>query len=110
MNLDDRRIMLIDQAFIYKYKTITLSALSDELKLSTRQTQRFIQDKYGISFSTLKFQSRLSHAAMLLSTTKLSLDEISIQVGYSNYSFFSRAFKKQYNMTPVSYRKSHYHK
>jgi AraC family transcriptional regulator, 4-hydroxyphenylacetate 3-monooxygenase operon regulatory protein len=109
INLDDRRIMLIDQAFIYKYKTITLSALSDQLKLSTRQTQRFIQDKYGVPFSTLKFQSRLSHAAMLLSTTKLSLDEICIQVGYHNYSFFSKAFKKQYKMTPVNYRKSHYH-
>lgn len=108
-NLNDRRSMLIDEAFIYKYETITLSALSEELKLSTRQTQRFIQNKYGVSFSTLKFRSRLNHAAMLLSTTKLSLEEISIQVGYNNYSFFSRAFKKQYNMTPVNYRKAHYH-
>lgn len=108
INLDDRHIMIIDQAFIYKYKTITLLALSDELKLSTRQTQRFIQDKYGVSFSTLKYLSRLSHGAMLLATTKLPLEEVCIQVGYSDYSFFSRAFKKQYNMTPANYRKQHY--
>lgn len=108
-NLDDRRIMLIDQAFIYEYNTITLSTLSNKLKLSTRQTQRFIQDKYGVPFSTLKLRSRLSHAAMLLSTTKLSLDEICIQVGYLNYSFFSKSFKNQYKITPLNYRKSHYH-
>ena len=109
INLDDRRIMLIDEAFMYKYKTVTLSDLSNQLKLSTRQIQRLIQHKYGDSFSTLKFRSRLSHAAMLLSTTKLSLDDICIQVGYNSYSFFSRAFKRQYNMNPVNYRKSHFH-
>ncbi|WP_160691948.1 helix-turn-helix transcriptional regulator [Clostridium sp. C2-6-12] len=107
-NWDDRRIMLIDQAFIYEYNTIALSTLSNKLKLSTRQTQRFIQDKYGVPFSTLKLRSRLSHAAMLLTTTKLSLDEISLQVGYLNYSFFSKSFKNQYKMTPMNYRKSHY--
>jgi AraC-like DNA-binding protein len=106
-NLDDKRSMLIDEAFLYKYKTITLISLSDQLKLSTRQTQRFIMKKYGVPFSILKNQSRLSHAAMLLTTTKLSLDEICFQVGYRNCSFFSRSFKQCYNMTPVYYRKSH---
>ena len=109
VNLDDRRIMLIDEAFLYNYKTVTLSSLSDQLKLSTRQTQRFIKDKYGVSFSTLKFQSKLSHAAMLLSTTKLSSEEICFQVGYKNYSFFTRAFKQHYSITPKKYRKTHFH-
>lgn len=109
-SLDDRRSMLIDDAFLYQYKTITLYALSSQLKLSTRQTQRFIKDRYKTSFSALKNQSRLSHAAMLLSTTKLPLEEVCDQVGYKNYSFFSRAFKRQYKITPVNYRKTHYHK
>ena len=108
VNLDDRRIMLIDEAFLFHYKTVTLSSLSDQLKLCTRQTQRFIKDKYGGSFSTLKFQSKLNHAAMLLSTTTLSLEEICFQVGYKNYSFFSRAFRQQYNMTLRNYRKTHF--
>lgn len=108
LNLDDRRIMLIDEAFLYHYKTVTLFSLSDQLKLSTRQTQRFIKQKYGVSFSTLKFQSKLSVAAMLLSTTELSLEEISFQVGYKNYSFFNRAFKEQYKETPKNYRKTHF--
>lgn len=107
VNLDDRRSMLIDEALLFDYKTITLSSLSDQLKLSIRQTQRFIKDKYGVSFSILKFQSKLNHAAMLLSTTNLSLEEISFQVGYKNYSFFSRSFKQYYNKTPNNYRKSH---
>ena len=103
-NLDDRRIMIIDDSFLFNYETITLTSLSDQLKLSIRQTQRFIKDKYGVSFSTLKFQSRLHHAAMLLSTTPLSMEEICFQVGYNNVSFFSKAFKEYYGMTPSKYR------
>lgn len=105
--LDDKRSMIIDDAFIYQYNTITLSELSQQLNLSSRQTQRFIQDKYGVSFSTLKYKSRLSHAAMLISTTKLPLEEISNMVGYKNYSFFGKIFKEQYHMTPAVYRKKH---
>ncbi len=107
-NLDDMRIMLIDEAFLFNYKSVTLTLLSEQLKLSTRQTQRFINAKYGVSFSTLKFQSRLSHAAMLLSTTDISMEEICFQVGYKNYSFFSRTFKEHYNMTPAKFRKAHF--
>jgi AraC-like DNA-binding protein len=106
-NMDDKRSMFIDLALIYESSTLTLSTLSNQLNLSTRQTQRFIQDKYGFSFSTLKLQSRLNHAAMLLSTTKQPLDEICAQIGYKNYSFFSRLFKQYYHMTPTNYRKSH---
>ncbi len=109
LNLDDRRNILIDEAFLFNYKTVTLSSLSDQLKVSTRQTQRFIKDMYGVSFSTIKSQSKLSHAAMLLSTTKLTLEEICFQVGYKNYSFFSRAFKQHYNKTPSNYRKTHFY-
>ena len=108
IHLDDRRIILIDEAFLFNYRTITLSFLSDQLKLSTRQTQRFIKDKYGVSFSTLKFQSKLSHAAMLLASTKLSVEEICFDVGYKNYSFFCKAFKQHYNETPNNYRKTHF--
>jgi AraC-like DNA-binding protein len=108
VNLDDRRNLLIDEAFLYDYKTVTLSSLSDRLKLSTRQTQRYIKANYGVSFSILKFQSKLNHAAMLLST-KLTLEEVCFQVGYKNYSFFNRAFKQQYNKTPKNYRKTHFY-
>jgi AraC family transcriptional regulator, 4-hydroxyphenylacetate 3-monooxygenase operon regulatory protein len=51
---DDGRVITTDEAFIYEYGTVTLSALSSRLKLSPRQTQRFIREKYGALFSVLK--------------------------------------------------------
>lgn len=102
----DQRVMLADEAFLFDYRTLTLAALSQKLQLSQRQTQRFIRERYGISFSMLKTRSRLSHAAMLLSTTKLSLEEISFQIGYKEYAHFCKSFKAFYGKTPSLYRAS----
>ncbi len=49
---------------------------------------------------------RLSYAAKLLSSTTLSILEISSQVGYDNSSFFSQKFLKKYKVSPKEYRKN----
>ncbi len=108
--IDDKRGLLINDAFLYQYETLTLASLSSQLNLSSRQTQRFIKDRYGVSFSTLKYRTKLSYAAMLLTTTNLTANEICFQIGYKNYACFSRMFKKYYKMSPLSYRKSAAHK
>lgn len=102
--LEDQRVMMTDEALLYEYKTITLSALSSRLKLSSRQTQRFIVDQYGEPFSALKTKSRLNHAKMLLSTTDLSLDEICDQVGYQSTTYFQKIFKLFFHQTPSCFR------
>ena len=50
-------------------------------------------------------QYRLSTAANLLRTTDKSIMDISFECGYNNVSYFNRAFKTKYNMTPKEYRK-----
>ena len=44
-------------------------------------------------------------AVHLLCDTKLSIEEIALDVGYENQSYFFRQFKKRYGMTPHKYRK-----
>ena len=48
----------------------------------------------------------MKEAAVLLSTTFLSVKEIMARVGFSDESHFVRDFKKIYGMTPTEYRKS----
>lgn len=100
------RVMTADEAFLYEYDTVTLSLLSSRLNLSTRQTQRFIRQKYGIPFSALKSRAKIHHAALLLATTNLPVEEICSRVGYQNGSSFHTMFKRYYRMTPSDYRKS----
>lgn len=44
-------------------------------------------------------------AVFLLCDTKLSIEEIALDVWYENQSYFFRQFKKRYGMTPHKYRK-----
>lgn len=49
-------------------------------------------------------QTRMKRAAQLIAENQHSISEISLMVGISNAQYFSRCFKKVYQMTPTEYR------
>ena len=56
------------------------------------------------SFSHLKLQYQLEHARNLLLHTRLSLEEIAEQSGFSSANYFIRRFKIAFGTTPHVYR------
>lgn len=104
-NLNDRRKFIMDEAFIYDYRDMTLSSLARILNLSERQTIRNIREYYGMNFTDFRTRSRLSAAAKLLVSDKLSVSEIAEQVGFSSLSHFRKLFREAYGVTPSEYRK-----
>ena len=48
----------------------------------------------------------LARAAELLKSHAMAVPEVARRVGYNSESSFVRAFKKRYNMTPGTYRRS----
>jgi AraC-like DNA-binding protein len=50
-------------------------------------------------------EMRMSRAAELLSQGKFSVSEVMYTVGFSNSSYFSKCFSKEYGMTPTEYMK-----
>lgn len=57
VNLNDRRFILIEQAFINDPEGITLGKLSQMIGLCERQTQRLLEKYYGMSFSQKKAEA-----------------------------------------------------
>lgn len=51
-------------------------------------------------------QCKLDAAAQLLLTTDLIISEISAKVGFEDYSYFSKCFKRSFQVTPSRYRES----
>ena len=49
---------------------------------------------------------RLKKAAQLMKEGKYTISEISYMVGFSNPSYFSKCFQKQFNIKPTDYIKS----
>jgi AraC-like DNA-binding protein len=52
-------------------------------------------------------RQRLMHARMLLISTSRSVSQIGTECAFPNTSHFIKLFKKEYNMTPASYRSRH---
>lgn len=52
-------------------------------------------------------KQRLMHSRLLLISTDKSISEIGIECNFPNTSHFIKLFKKQYGMTPASYRSHH---
>ena len=59
-NLNDRRFIIIETAFIDDPKGITLAKLSDMIGLCERQTQRLLEKYYNKSFSEKKAEAKLT--------------------------------------------------
>lgn len=96
--------MVIEEYFLYEYRTLSLDALARRLRLSTRQTQRLLQDYYGKTFQQKKEEARMSVAALLLGDKGRSIASIAEALGYSSPEHFSAAFKRYYRMSPSRYR------
>ena len=59
------------------------------------------------SFSSYLADLRLEKAVELLLESELPVAEISLLCGYYHASYMSRCFKKQFNMTPLQYRRKY---
>lgn len=97
--LDDRRFLIIEEAFIYEYATITLTQLAQKLHTSERQVQRILKKYYAMTFSQKKLSARLEAAYLKLKNGD-SIAEAASNAGYSDTSSFIRAFKGRFGTTP----------
>jgi len=47
---------------------------------------------------------RIQRAAQLITTKKISIKEVAFMIGMSDPKYFSKCFKKKYNLSPVEYK------
>lgn len=105
-NLYNSKSMIIEEYFLYEYRTLSLDALADRLNLSARQTQRLLQSYYGKTFQQKKTEARMSAASILLHEKSRSIASVAEELGYSSAEHFSSAFKNYYQMSPGAYRRT----
>ncbi len=104
-NEDEELILRTLQYVEEHYSDGTLGELADLLHYDTAWLSREIKRKTGKNYTDHVQNKRLSQACYLLKNTKLSIDDISVRVGYDNVSYFHRIFKKTYGVTPYVYKK-----
>lgn len=88
-------------------KDLSAQLIAEKMNMGLRTFYRKLEEVENTSLSELINNSRLIKATDLLIKTKLTIDEIVFQSGFTNRSSFYRIFSKKYNCTPTEYRKQH---
>jgi len=86
------------------YRDGQLQQLAYKLNCDITYLSKTIKKISGSTYMNLLQTKRLKQACFLLSTSSISIIDISLDVGYENFSYFHRLFKKTYNLTPRKYR------
>lgn len=86
------------------YKEINGEDISKVLNISYSGFRRAFKELTGTSPSRYMLELKLNEAKLLLSTTSLSIKEISYKLNFENPDYFPSFFKKRTGLTPVEYR------
>ena len=78
-------------------------AFAKEMYLSRSQLHRKLQAVTGLSTGEFLRTFRLKHAAQMLSEKRYSISEIAFRVGFTSPSYFTKAFRKQFNCLPSEF-------
>lgn len=79
--------------------------LADAVNMSVNNFLLLFRNEMGSSPQTYFRRRRLEAACNMLDSTNSSIDEIAIDAGFYDRYHFSRAFKKEYGISPAKYRK-----
>ncbi len=104
-SLDKMKAILkfIENNYMHK---ITVADAAAHVEFSESHFMRYFKESMGTSFIDYLREYRLTMAARLLVASDASVLTIATEVGFDNLSYFNRAFKNYYGMTPSKFRKS----
>jgi len=86
---------------------VTLMQLAQEMGTNRSYMSQYINSRFGCTFNEWLMRLRIDEAKRLLaSSPTLSLDKLSVQVGFSSKSHFIKSFKAVEGITPGQWRET----
>ncbi len=86
---------------------ILLEELAKRCHISSSYLQHLFLKYYGEGISSYIRRRRMERACELLCSSNRTVRDIALSCGFFDTDYFSVAFKKFYNMSPLAYRKAH---
>lgn len=87
-------------------KNLSIDEISKSLGISKSVLYRNFHKYLNCTVGEYVNKRRIDYAKNLFSETNKNLQQISDEVGFSSYAYFSKVFKKIEGTTPLKYRKS----
>lgn len=103
---DYKPIRLAKQYINENYNTpLTLESVSATIGFNPAYFSTLFKKETNKNFSEYIMEVRIQNAKQLLTQTSKNVDDIAMEVGYSDLKYFSRLFKKITGLNPSEYRK-----
>ena len=87
-------------------KPLTLSELGERFYFSPNYLSALIKSRTGVPFKQYLQTLRMDAAVTLLRDSDEKVSDISQEVGFADPAYFNRIFKKQFGISPDSYRRN----
>jgi len=85
---------------------ISVDTLAENAGYSKVYFSQKFRKEMGVSIGVYLKQQKVQRAKLLLQSTNLSIQEIGLQLGFCNNSYFAEAFKSVTGMSPGAYREN----
>jgi YesN/AraC family two-component response regulator len=84
--------------------SFTVPDIAKELNFNPQYLMRAFKNKTGLSIVDYITQARMETGKHILKDTKIPIKDVAFMVGYSDYAYFTRVFKKECGVSPTEYR------
>lgn len=84
----------------------SVEELANIAEMGTTKLRQLFKSYYGVTIATYIRQQKMNYALRMLSHDHMSIQNISVFLGYECSSRFTAAFKKIHGFTPQQFRKS----
>lgn len=84
---------------------ISMDELSQKFFISKSYLSSSFKKSVGSSIGAFTQYTKLNMAVYMLGRSELSLKEIAEKIGFQDYGYFGRLFKREFKITPEEYRK-----
>ncbi len=88
----------------YAREVLDVPKIAERFHFSANYVNGIFKNQTGETIPSFITNLRLGKAKKLLTETKMPISEIATVVGYSRLTYFSRIFKRKYNISPIEYR------
>lgn len=95
---------MLDFTNTHYSQDISIQNLADLCSINPNYASQLFSQEAGETFSSYLTRLRIEQSIYLLSHTELAVSAISEQVGYRDYFYFAKVFKKLTGITPTAFR------
>lgn len=107
-NLNSKMSKILNWIKINSHTNFRIEKMADELSYNKDYLSRYFKKNMGMSIKDYLVFLRLNLAKKYIFETNLTIKEIAYKVGFNDYNYFIKVFKKQEGITPAHFRNTYF--